>query len=163
MYKEEKIYTRRTMTIEGKDHYYLSFRDAVGSVVDVEVGADAYDAVREFELIEARIAWSDRRHVERFALSNEEIDKRARHEHTTTEKTALLRLCSDEIAKGIEDLTCTQRRRFLLHRFKGMTLKEISIIEGASVSVVHHSVRQAEKKLKKIMKNFSNGWAKSDR
>jgi len=156
MYKEEKVYARRTTSIDGETCYYLSFKDSVGSIVEVEVDAYVYEAIREFELAEARIAWSDRMHLERLLLTDEEIDIRAGREHDTVEKTLIMQLCCEEVAEAIFGLTTTQQRRFLLHRGRGMTLKEISKKEGVSISVVHHSVKQTERKLKKTIKSFLN-------
>ena len=155
MYKEEKVYTRRTMIIGGEEHYYISFIDAVGGEVEVEVEANVYEAIREHELIEARTAWSDRMYVERLALSDDEIDTRASQEHCTVEKEVLERLCAEEVAKAIEELPSLQRRRFLLHRIGGKTLKKIAVLEGTPSSTVQYGVKQSEKKLKRIYKKFS--------
>ena len=154
MYKEEKIYTRRTVMVGGENHYFISFKDAAGGIVDIEVGADVYDVVRRFELLDARIARSDRRHIERLGLSGSEIDRRMKREQEPLEKDILVRLCADEVEEAIGKLTVPQRRRFLFYRGAGMKLQEIATVERASISVVHTSIRQAEKKLKKIIKNF---------
>jgi len=154
MFKKENIYTRRSLKIDGEEHYYISFKDSVGNVVEVEVDEGVYSAIREHDLIDARIAWSDRMHIERLALSDEEIEARAMREHDTVEKEFLLHLSSEEVAKAIEELTDTQRRRFLLYRGSGMTLKEIAALERKSFSTIRESIKDAEEKLKKIYKSF---------
>ena len=154
MFTEERTYTRRILKIGGEEHYFISFKDSVGSVVEVEVDKGVYSAIREHDLIDARIAWSDRMHMERLDLSNDEIDSRARREHCTVEKEAQLSLCIDEVVNSIEDLPTRQRRRFLLHRIAGMTYKKIAALEGAPSSTIHYDVKQTEKKLKRIYKKF---------
>ena len=150
MYKEEKIYMRRIIAMGGENHYYISFMDSTGGTTEVEVDADVYEAIREFELIEARMARSDRRYIERFSFSDDEIDVKARKEYSDTETIALLHLCSDEIVKAIEGLTTKQRRRFLLNRSAGMTLRAIAKRENVPISNVQYCVKQTEKKLIKI-------------
>ena len=155
MYKEEKIYTRRTINIGGEDHYFLSFKDAAGGIVEIEVELNVYEAIREFELIEARIARSDNRHIERFELSDNEIEARAAREPETTERKVHLMECLNEIESVINSMTPIQRRRFWLFRIKGQMLKEIAASEGISVPSVHRSVKYVERKIKKVYKNFS--------
>jgi len=156
MYKEEKVYTRRIVQKGGEQRYFISFNGVTGGIVEIEVEADVYNAIREHELIEARIARSDRLHIERLSLTDEEIDLRASCSHETTEKKVLLNLCLHEIAEAIDSMSATQRRRFLLHRISGKTLKSIAAKEGAPFSTVQYCVKQAEKKLCEIYKKFSD-------
>ena len=155
MYTKERIYTRRILNIGEKEHYYISFKDSVGSTVEVEVEKGVYDAMREFELIDARIARSDKRHVEHFELSDSEIETRAIREPETTENAVLSRALSDEIVSAIDSMPALQRNRFLLFRSKGLTLKEIADREGRCSSAIHYSIKCAERKIKNVYKKFS--------
>ena len=154
MYKKEKIYTRRIIDIGGEEHYFLSFKDMTGGIVEIEVEQNVYEAIREFELIEARIARSDYRHIERLEFSDNEIEARAIHEPISTEKAVLSRELSDEILSVINSMTPQQSKRFLLFRVKGLLLKEIAVLEGISVPAVHYSIKCADRRIGKIYKKY---------
>ena len=154
MFTEERIYTRRTLRTGGEEHYFISFKDSVGSIVEVEVDEDVYDAMRELELVESKLARSDKRHAEHFELSDSEIEARSVRESETTEQAALSRALADELAMAIYAMPPLQRNRFLLFRNKGLTLTEIAIMEGTSVAAIHYSIKCADKKIKKIYKKF---------
>jgi DNA-directed RNA polymerase specialized sigma24 family protein len=53
--------------------------------------------------------------------------------------------------KGLNALTETQRRRYILHVVKGLTMREIATCEGISHPSVVESLLAAEKKLKKVL------------
>lgn len=51
-------------------------------------------------------------------------------------------------------LTPTQKRRFNLHFFGGMTNREIAELEKASAMSIYESIQAAQKKIKKFLRNF---------
>lgn len=53
-----------------------------------------------------------------------------------------------------EELTETQRRRFILHFFKGYSYRKIAAMEGVFFTSVAESIVAASNKLKKYFKNF---------
>ena len=56
---------------------------------------------------------------------------------------------------AINSLTETQRRRILASVYKGKTNCEIAREEGSDESSIRESINSAEKKIKKIFKNYS--------
>jgi hypothetical protein len=48
-------------------------------------------------------------------------------------------------------LTEVQRRRYILHRVKGLTIRKIAVLEGVFFTSVFESLQAAEKKIKKIL------------
>lgn len=52
------------------------------------------------------------------------------------------------------NLTVVQRRRFIMHFFKGVSYRQIAMIEGVFFTSVAESVTAATRKLKKYFKNF---------
>lgn len=54
-------------------------------------------------------------------------------------------------ARALDTLTEVQRRRYLLYHTDGLTVREISKIEGAHFTAVHESLRAAEKKIRKFL------------
>ena len=156
MYNEDKIYTRRIEMIGGKKCYFVTFVDSVGNYVDREVCPIVDKSLHDAEKIEARIARSDRRHTERFELSD--LDEgRVFCEPETTEDQFLLRECANEVAKAIDALPLIQRRRFLLNRIKGMTIREIAVYEGCAAPVVYRSIMRADKKIRKVYEDILKG------
>jgi RNA polymerase sigma factor (sigma-70 family) len=67
---------------------------------------------------------------------------------------AELRQRQVEIAKrALDRLTEVQRRRYLLHVLKGLTLRQIAEIEGVNHSKIQKSIGEAEKKIKKFLQS----------
>jgi hypothetical protein len=54
-------------------------------------------------------------------------------------------------ARALGALTEVQRRRYLLYHMGGLTVREISEVEGAHFTAVHESLKAAEKKIKKFL------------
>lgn len=51
-------------------------------------------------------------------------------------------------------LTETQKRRMMLFAFKGLSTREIAVIEGTSQKSVWESINTAQNKIKKVLKIF---------
>lgn len=51
-------------------------------------------------------------------------------------------------------LTETQKRRMMLFAFKGLSTREIAVMEGASQKSVWESINTAQNKIKKVLKIF---------
>ena len=54
---------------------------------------------------------------------------------------------------ALKVLTEIQRRRFILHKAKGLTTRKIAVIEKVTQATVHESIAGAEKKIAKFLKN----------
>ncbi len=52
------------------------------------------------------------------------------------------------------NLTETQKRRMMLFAFKGLSTREIAVIEGTSQKSVWESINTAQNKIKKVLKIF---------
>ena len=72
-----------------------------------------------------------------------------RHEH----RLAIAR-------QALDRLTDTQRRRYLLHRADGMTMRKIADSEGVGHTKIQKSLDAAEKKIKKFLDSDENGGTK---
>ena len=53
--------------------------------------------------------------------------------------------------RALEALTEVQRRRYLMYRVEGMTLRQIADTEGVLHSKIQKSIEGAEKKIKKVL------------
>ena len=54
---------------------------------------------------------------------------------------------------SLSAMTAVQRRRYILHFIKGLTVREIALMEGTSHPSVVESLLAAQKKIKKLLKN----------
>ena len=157
MYMEDKTYTHYIEIVDEKEHYFISFKDALNKKIDLEVNSEVYEASKEAQRVEARTARSDRRHVDYFVTTDCGIDTMTFSAPETTERTVLLRACANEIAVQINALPLRQRKRILLSRCKGMKHREIAAIEGCCVSAISESIKTANKKIKERYVKFSEG------
>jgi len=154
MYKEDMIYQHRVEMIGGKEHYFISFFDVHNNVVSLEVNRKIYLALQETNRIETRIGRSDRRHIDKTIYSDRDVYTRAAFEYDTTEKLAVENERNEKLVLAIESLPPVQRRRFLMFHVHGLLLKDIAVIEGATIAPVHRSIQCAEKKIRKMLKKY---------
>jgi DNA-directed RNA polymerase specialized sigma24 family protein len=142
--------------VDGKEHYFISFVDAHGDSVSLEVDRKVYEASRNAQRNEARIALSDRRHITRFVLSDSGVgvDIREICVAETPEEVLIQGEVISEIAAVIEALPRLQRKYFLLSRIDGLTFREISLREGRHFTTVHRTIKRAEKKIFEISKKY---------
>lgn len=57
---------------------------------------------------------------------------------------------SIDMKEALTTLTDVERRRIVLRYYEGLTLKEISMVEGANIASVRNSIINAETKIKKF-------------
>jgi DNA-directed RNA polymerase specialized sigma24 family protein len=60
---------------------------------------------------------------------------------------------SNRIKLALSTLTEVQRRRYMLHVVKGLSLRQIADLEGVNHSKIQNSFDAAEKKIKKVLAN----------
>ena len=58
--------------------------------------------------------------------------------------------------RALEILTDVQRRRYLLYRLDGLTMRQIADMEGVVHSKIQKSIESAEKKIKKFLASAKN-------
>jgi RNA polymerase sigma-70 factor (ECF subfamily) len=75
---------------------------------------------------------------------------------SNTESEFLGTALADFIADTISSLPDMQRRRFVMHYFDGMTLREIAKLEHCSHVAVSYSVNVAKRTLEENLKKFSS-------
>ena len=154
MYKEDRIYQHSVRMIDGKKHYFISFTDTHGNTVSLEVSRDVYKLIQKSNRNEARIGRSDRRHIDLAEFSDRNVYMKTFHEFNSVEKSLIADMDSETIISAIKSLPAIQRRRFLMFHVKGLMLKEIAEIEGATVVSIHLSIKCAEKNLQRLLKDF---------
>lgn len=131
--------------------YYLAFTDGQGAWHELEITADLYGALDQFELddLAALNEWD--RHIEHLEQTEQAINRRAVHYPESVEDTVLQNLEYEQLHKAIGELPGTQRRRLTLYYFQGLTYGQIARLEGCTIMPVKRSIDSALKKIKKIL------------
>lgn len=129
--------------------YYLAFTDGQGAWHELEITADLYGALDQFELddLAALNEWD--RHIEHLEQTEQAINRRAVHYPESVEDTVLQNLEYEQLHKAIRELPETQRRRLTLYYFQGLTYGQIAKIEKCSHPAIMKSVSAAIDKIKK--------------
>ena len=154
MFNKENSYTLHTEEVEGIVCYIVRFKDSQNILQEVEVPHSVFDALAHCSKKEEALARQDRRHIEYAELADTEIYDRAVHKPKSVEEAALNNLLGEDLTRAIAELPETQRRRFLLYHDCGLTLQKIAEIEKRAFQVVARSVRSAENRIKKILKEW---------
>jgi len=148
----ENTYTLRTEEIAGITHYFARFKDGADVVQEVEISRDIYAALKQSVTKEESQARSDRRRIEQSDLTDAELYTRATHKPKSVEEEVVDDWQSERLAQAIAELPETMRRRFILYHDHGLTLKQIGEAEGCAFQVVARSIKAAEDKVKKFLR-----------
>ena len=129
--------------------YYLAFTDGQGAWHELEITADLYGALDQFELddLAALNEWD--RHIEHLEQTEQAKNRRAVNYPKSVEDTVLRNLEYEQLHKAIAELPETQRRRLTLYYFQGLTYGQIAKIEKCSHPAIMKSVSAAIDKIKK--------------
>ena len=148
----ENTYTLRMEEIAGITHYFARFRDGSDVVQEVEICRDIYEALKHSLTKEASQARSDRRRIEQSDLTDAELYTRAARKPKSVEEAVLDHWRSESLEQAVAELPETMRRRFILYHDHGLTLKQIGEAEGCAFQVVARSIKAAEDKVKKFLR-----------
>lgn len=129
--------------------YYLAFTDGQGAWHELEITADLYGALDQFELDDLASLNEWDRHIEHLEQTEQAINRRAINYPKSVEDTVLRNLEYEQLHKAIAELPETQRRRLTLYYFQGLTYGQIAKIEKCSHPAIMKSVSAAIDKIKK--------------
>ena len=87
-------------------------------------------------------------------LTDETLNRRARHTPKSVEETVTDMERSAALAQAIAELPEIQRRRFVLYYEYDLTFRAIGELEGCTATSVKKSVDIAKAKIKKKLENF---------
>lgn len=132
--------------------FYLSFRDGLGVLHEMEIGSDLYEMLNAFELEDLSYLNEWDRHIEQSELSEEMLEQRMRRTPCSVEETVYQAIQYEQLHQAIEHLPKTQRRRLILYYFYDFTYEKIAEIEGCSVHSVFVAIERAKEKIKFFLK-----------
>ncbi len=132
--------------------YYVRFTDGTDTVHCIEIEQTVFEEMDSFELDDLSHLNKVDRHFDK--QSSTPPDGHL-NESLSMEETVLMSLQNEALHTAISMLPEKQQRRIRLYYFEQMTYSEIGQMENCSKQSVQESIKDAEKKLKKFLKNFS--------
>lgn len=144
---KDNPYTLKTID----NNYYILFRDGQNIPRMIEVNKDTFDIFNQFELEDLKELNEFDRHIEHKELSEESIYNRGANSVESLDDFVIRKTSYEELMNAINQLSSTQRRRVKMYYFDELDLKTIAAIEKTSFQMISKSIKQAIKKLKKIL------------
>jgi RNA polymerase sigma-70 factor (ECF subfamily) len=154
MFRESNHYTLKAETVDGATRYFVSFIDGEANECETEVSYEVYHEFLRFTVAERSLRHWDERHREYSEVWEETLSQRAVHQPKGLEDAIIDELQNERLRMAIRQLPKKQRRRFVLYHEHELTYEQIAEMEGCHFTSVHESVKCAEKKIAKIIKNF---------
>lgn len=131
--------------------YYLSFTDGSQVKRCVEIDKALFDAFDCFELDDLSFMNEVDNHYERSEQTEASLHRKAAVPQKSVEETAFQHIEEEALHRAIAKLPNIQRRRLILHYFRGLTYQQIAKIEGCKHPAVMKSVKAAIANLQKIL------------
>ena len=144
---KDNPYTLKTID----NNYFILFRDGQNIPRMIEVNKDTFDIFNQFELEDLKELNEFDRHIEHKELSEEYIFNRGVNISESLDDYIIRKTSYEELMNAINQLSNTQRRRVKMYYFDELDLKTIAAIEKTSFQMISKSIKQAIKKLKKIL------------
>lgn len=144
---KENPYT--VLYLDGKT--YIMFEDGQKIEQLVEVDDRLFQLFNTFELEDLRHLNIFDRHIEHAWVSEKTLYERSEQSVESAEDEAVWNILKEDLYAAIIMLPETQRRRLVLRYFFDLTYIEIARIENCSIPPVVHSIKAAEKKIKKFL------------
>ena len=144
---KSSAYAIRTEESGGIICYFVSFKDGQGVFHETEVSQSMYLEFRGFIRKEHNLRQSDWRHKEFSDLTDETLNRRARHTPKSVEETILDMERSETLQKAIAELPDIQRWRFILYFEYELNFREIGEMENCSANAIKSSVDIAKAKV----------------
>lgn len=145
-----RFYERRIAEVEGDEHYLVTVTISAYDSREVEVSREVFELLEELQ----REHWRMERRESRHSWHIEDMregDLPHKKHVTTPEQEMMKRLESETLRAALIGLPEIQRRRFLLHHLKQISVKSIARIEGCSDRAVKYSLALARKNLRKLL------------
>ncbi len=144
---KDNPYTLKTID----NNYYILFRDGQNIPRMIEVNKETFDIFNQFELDDLKELNEFDRHIEHKELSEESLYNRGANSTESLDDFVIRKTSYEELMNAINQLSSTQRRRVKMYYFDELDLKTIAAIEKTSFQMISKSIKQAIKKLKKIL------------
>ncbi|MBQ9944776.1 MAG: sigma-70 family RNA polymerase sigma factor [Clostridia bacterium] len=140
---------RKTVVrINLKEHYFFCDQDEY-----VDITEEIHQVIKEDERRENAYRFKQHYHHATYTLSRDDENHYSRiQEGPLLEEEVEVRYINQKLHEALSLLTSTQLRRVYAHFYRGLTYEKIAKQEGVCSSAVKKSVKQALKKMKKLLK-----------
>ena len=146
-------YTLEYININGKNKYYISFKDSVEQDCKIEIEKEIFDAYMNSRKAYTKIKNEKSRHLEHFPLTDIEIYRRSFYPSKTTEEIAIKNIENEKVNEAMKQLTDVQTRRIELHIINKITIREVARMENVQKKQIEKSLHLGLKKIRKILKD----------
>ena len=124
-----------------------------GTIIEVEVNINVYNYDKENYWQED---WRARKSKQEYSYESvcsyyEKNGLPLELQEESSEDTYLRNFEYEQLYKAIDSLPSAQRRRVILRYFHGLTLQQIADVEHVSLNAVEISVKNAQKRIKKVL------------
>ena len=126
--------------------YKVAFLDSKNNIQVIEIDADVFDALDDFELADLSELNEYDRHIEHLTFEETQYKKYS-NKVPSLEEEILQNMLYNELKLEISRLPEKQRRRLVLYFFNDLTLQEIAIIDNCSPQAVKKSIDSSIKRL----------------
>ena len=135
--------------------YFVSFKDVLGTIQELEITKEVYQIFDEFELKDLSQMNEFDNHIEHSEIYENNLEKRAKEKTISIEDDFIQKATFEELKKAIEMLPKVQKRRVRKYYFQYMGEIEIANQEGVSQKNVSETLKAARKNLKKFLEKFN--------
>lgn len=156
--KSNNIYSLRIVKSDksGDFHYFVSFTDSNGDLVETEVSECVYNQLLNFRKKNASEGRSDRRHIEKSEQTEESISLKSYIKELPLDEVVIKNIKNEDLRNAIQELSDIQQKRVEMYFFQGKKLREIGDVDNCSPQAVHKSLKRALMKLYCILAKKNN-------
>ena len=153
---KRRKYKDNTYTIKKeRNTSFVSFKDVLGTIQELEITKEVYQIFDEFELKDLSQMNEFDNHIEHSEIYENNLEKRAKEKTISIEDDFIQKATFEELKKAIEMLPKVQKRRVKKYYFQDMGEIEIANQEGVSQKNVSETLKAARKNLKKFLEKFN--------
>lgn len=150
----KKAYTLKEEIREDGIRYSIGFKDGQGDYHELEVSPAFYAEFRRLELNNRKLENWDWRHREFSEVWEETLNRRALRLPKNVDEQLIDKERNALLYRLIDELSKTQKRRFLLYYEYDLNYYQIGAMENCTASSARSSVVIAREKIKAQMKKY---------
>lgn len=156
--KSNNVYSLRNVKSDksGDFHYFVSFTDGNGNLVETEVSECVYNQLLNFRKKNASEGRSDRRHIEKSEQTEESISLKSFIKELPLDEVVIKNIKNEDLRNAIQELSAIQQKRVEMYFFQGKKLREIGAVDNCTPQAVHKSLKRALMKLYCILSKKGN-------
>ncbi len=137
--------------IKLENHFIVKFKDGTYHTNSIEVNAEVYQAMNQFELDDLKMLHQFERHIEHSEIYEEALYNRSFQKQELLENKVITNILVHDFIQVMESLSYCQRKRIILYFFQNLSLEQIAQIEGISHQAISKSIKKGITKMRKML------------